>query len=378
MVDFLFPEDRGSPGLLLETIKDYKDANVPLYFAEIPNRCPPIYEELWTAFDTKEGPRIPPRLVPVPSEVDYGVVRQYPAVENSRPTAAFQIYNDLAARDRVPAASSPRTPIDDDRPLALLWPLRDPEPKAVSCQRPGFWQQLFPGLTTGKSIRDSQSPIFDRCPSYSTIFVDQLLTPNMTPDRYGKLEEYLSDRIVFYGASIAGASDVAFTPTHGRLPGVYLHAAALDNLLSFGHGYKSEKAGHWLIDSGLTFNGIQIGILALLIAGMLVFEDFVRARLGDDTAWKQISTAGRPIILKVSTVTWLVFQIASAAFIMICIAIGYFWLDFAPVNGVGLWVLLALISGLYEGFFVRLFVEAAPFHARRLAAAVKRRLGAAR
>ena len=38
---------------------------------------------------------------------------------------------------------------------------------------------------------------------------------------------------VFVGGAIAGTGDTVTSPVHGQLPGVYLHAMALDNLLSF-------------------------------------------------------------------------------------------------------------------------------------------------
>ncbi len=41
------------------------------------------------------------------------------------------------------------------------------------------------------------------------------------------------DRVVFYGGSLEGAQDKTYTPVNGLLPSVFVHAMALDNLITF-------------------------------------------------------------------------------------------------------------------------------------------------
>ncbi|MFO1425406.1 MAG: CHASE2 domain-containing protein [Steroidobacteraceae bacterium] len=53
--------------------------------------------------------------------------------------------------------------------------------------------------------------------------------------------ELLRGRAVLIGASIAGIPDYVATPVHGQLPGVLLHAMALDNLARDGANYPADR-----------------------------------------------------------------------------------------------------------------------------------------
>jgi CHASE2 domain-containing sensor protein len=380
MVDFLFPEERGPPVMLRESIADYQDSGTPLYFAEIPGRFPPITESLWSAFTKEVDNGTKPRFVPVPSLVEYGVVREYPAVDKEgKTTAAFQIYNDLLRHKPPYAALQERQPIEDDRPLTLLWPVDIPDLNKVymKCPKIGFWDKVLPGLKYGEHHADSERGVFEQCPTYSTIPVELLLTSHFDPNKHAQVREYLRNRIVFYGASITGASDIAFTATHGRLPGVYLHAAALDNLIALGRKYKSTESGHLLTEIRLNFECLQIALLALLIFGMLMFRHLLRDVTNSDTVFYAITTFDGFIFVRVRAILWILFEVTAALFVGACTAIAYFWLDFAPVNGFGLLALLLLVLGLHDRFDVRIIVEATPFHISKLSIGMIRRLGAA-
>ncbi len=52
----------------------------------------------------------------------------------------------------------------------------------------------------------------------------------------------LRDRLVMVGASITSTGDLVQSPVHGLIPGVYLHAMALDNLIYKGMDYDREPA----------------------------------------------------------------------------------------------------------------------------------------
>src|ERR1700730_4524243 len=53
-----------------------------------------------------------------------------------------------------------------------------------------------------------------------------------------QVEQVIRGKAVFYGASFLAAGDRVVSPTYQDLPGVYLHAMAYDNLVSFGEAYK--------------------------------------------------------------------------------------------------------------------------------------------
>jgi hypothetical protein len=52
------------------------------------------------------------------------------------------------------------------------------------------------------------------------------------------LSDFVADKFVFIGAQVPGYNDLINSPVHGLLPGVHLHAMALDNFLSYGANYK--------------------------------------------------------------------------------------------------------------------------------------------
>lgn len=58
---------------------------------------------------------------------------------------------------------------------------------------------------------------------------------------------------VFVGAAISGSGDMVVSPVHGQLPGVYLHAMALDNLLTFKGAPLTTSGWAWLPQVVLVF-----------------------------------------------------------------------------------------------------------------------------
>ena len=73
-------------------------------------------------------------------------------------------------------------------------------------------------------IRSLSRPL---CVYHRTIHASQL--DELTP---GELQEAFHDRTVLIGTSLRNSNDIVTSPLHDRIPGVYLHAMALDNLLN--------------------------------------------------------------------------------------------------------------------------------------------------
>jgi hypothetical protein len=70
------------------------------------------------------------------------------------------------------------------------------------------------------------------CEYHTTISANDILYPvNFSQER--RLRHVISDSYVLIGAKIQGIEDFVISPVNGKLPGVYNHAMALDNLLSF-------------------------------------------------------------------------------------------------------------------------------------------------
>ncbi|MDU1661953.1 MAG: ATP-binding protein, partial [Stenotrophomonas maltophilia] len=85
-----------------------------------------------------------------------------------------------------------------------------------------------------------------------------------SPEDQALVAGLLRDRLVMVGASITSTGDLVQSPVHGLIPGVYLHAMALDNLINKGMDYDREPANfprlnlHWV-------DVLELGLLALII-----------------------------------------------------------------------------------------------------------------
>ncbi len=90
-----------------------------------------------------------------------------------------------------------------------------------------------------------------QCPPIATLFASALLSPAEDASfglRNEELYDLMEGAFVFVGGNFRGGGDLMTTPLHTRLPGVYYHAVALDNLLAFeGHPkIRKEFRGHRL------------------------------------------------------------------------------------------------------------------------------------
>lgn len=223
VVDILFADARDDPSLdqLLFVIDRYQRFGVPLYFVGSSQLDPPVRQELLNA---------PARVIDGRIMLVDGMARQYPETvaclegegENC-PSLAVRVYEDLYETD-IPRAG------DDDTALELVWgvdthPINRKLIEEESFQCPedaGILTRLYRALV---DVDQLQSP----CPHTARIPAEALLRG--VPD--ADVEAALSGNIVLYGARLEGSDDVAYTPANGLLAAVFVHAMALDNLISF-------------------------------------------------------------------------------------------------------------------------------------------------
>lgn len=120
-------------------------------------------------------------------------------------------------------------------PLVIQWGSRFPQHSpARDCQgepSPPWlealalaWQDVSSGIDDSATQRERV-----RCPYALTLFEDQLDDPAQA--------ELLKGRAVVVGAALKSMPDWVQSPVHQKIPGAYLHAMALDNLLTWGTDY---------------------------------------------------------------------------------------------------------------------------------------------
>lgn len=120
-------------------------------------------------------------------------------------------------------------------PMAVQWgvhqsPLQAQVSDISDCKVPGLFDQLLQALFW-KLGSNAQA----NCAYNLTLNARDLEVTD--PDEQALLRQLLQGKQVLVGARIAGTGDVTQSPLHGKVPGVYLHAMALDNLINWGMGY---------------------------------------------------------------------------------------------------------------------------------------------
>src|SRR5579871_1591952 len=86
----------------------------------------------------------------------------------------------------------------------------------------GWGRRIYLAFFDATAVRSS-------CPYTGVIPVEALLQGREDPD----IDTLARNRIIFYGASLEGAQDKSFTPVNGLIANVFVHAMALDNLITF-------------------------------------------------------------------------------------------------------------------------------------------------
>ncbi|MFL9879180.1 CHASE2 domain-containing protein [Herbaspirillum rhizosphaerae] len=178
--------------------------------------------------------------------------------ENSReealPSAALAIYREAFGRQLHV----------EDNELALTWGLQpatyglrwlaaeDKENKQAQqesgnrlyCRQDFGVLELAPAIVKNWQHHDAEKPV---CVYHETLYASDLASSS--EEEEAVLKRLLEDRVVMVGAALSGGGDRVLSPLHGRIPGVYLHAMALDNLLTFGHRYPRDIHLEWSTSS---------------------------------------------------------------------------------------------------------------------------------
>ena len=147
---------------------------------------------------------------------------------------------------RLYAATCPsRTEV----PLSLIWAtqaaptnvetmvVRGPQGTLTPiCRGVWSWWEVLPGASLFFTLAAGY-PALPLCPYNQVIPVRALKGQGFSPE---ELHDALDGKIVLIGADLKAIGDNSFSPVHGRLPGVLVHAMALDNLISFDGQYREN------------------------------------------------------------------------------------------------------------------------------------------
>lgn len=276
MVDMLFVDAFvGKTGAFERAIRKYDAAQVPLLFAGVTgpkeiekplnSSMPmpavlaeqlsepdllPVTKALWVLAEELENVHVTSAFV---ERDEDGGLRRYPLQGSLRGigstgTAAAQLY----------ALETGEQPQPPEGWMSLLWSLNvdDVNRRWMNCKdiTDSIPLRALRAFWSPKTLRQD-------CPSTATVPAVELLIPSSARD--GDAKRMIEGNIVFYGAHVDG-SDTYVTPTNPSLPGIYIHAMALDNLLRMDGRYLQTEApfGPLRLDS----DGVSLLIGAPIIA----------------------------------------------------------------------------------------------------------------
>lgn len=318
MIDLLLRDRRRDDTLpqLERALERYQAAQIPVYVAAASTRPNAVRSEI--------APYVIP--VPVPKQADRydRAHREYPlllpAYGDNVETAALRIYTDLEGKSSLTDVELEQ---EFERPMQIVWGAIPPARQSewIACKPPppnartAAWRRVFGG----------QDSVQTNCYYSPTIIVDHLITQSSDP----RIKELVENRVVFYGAALLGIEDFVYPSTHTRLPGVFMHAMALDNLWTFGDHYMRQPGPNSQL---ARWRSVLEALVLGIYGAVLGLRDGVREKLrmrGGRTRSVLDSDVGT-----VAAMTTAALGIG----LIVSLAISY-WafhaLDMAPINWVG-------------------------------------------
>ena len=170
--------------------------------------------------------------------------------------------------------------------MDLIWGALPPRPRRsdTPCRPLSLFDSVF------RLAKDGPRALERDCPYSNTLSVYSLWNESSED-----VEALLKGKFVLYGGAFLGTDDWLRSPVHGTIPGVYLHAMALDNLLVFGgrykrvteHAFSREAAGVLFADALIICLGVA---WYLMIAHFRQIHSGHRANYGDSIVprWRMV------------------------------------------------------------------------------------------
>jgi len=377
MVDFVFPDERNdlTLGDLQTEIRNYKDKNIPLYFARAEGA-----NIDWIRSGLSDA-----TLTSIVNPLSDGVSRTYePCSRLSGGRSDCACEADGNTFQACPAEARPATPgspvaltaafelfgypkglkdgfdIRDAEPMEVVWSNRINEINDSWMRKRTPWGLEDLCLDIGSGFWDWLTRIFSRseqysfrqtCPYTTTVPAHGLFDAPNDP----KLREALSNKFVFYGADLTGLEDAVVPPTHVKLPGVYLHAMALDNLLTFDGRYKRSSVSMFGVNVRAQYvTAVVALVIALIVVAVARSKRFTKAQ-------KIKSGKARGVayfrVLWRRWGYWILFNLGSLAVILAVFYVLYDQFRLSPKNWLGYWGLLFALSSIAKGRLVEGFLR---------------------
>lgn len=265
----------------------------------------------------------------------------YPLHANGRHTAAYALYR--IARCEGDRRDNPDCIddqlLDDKSALSVRWGSAAAAPVLPSlvsevCQpAPAHWLGVL-GEMAGRAANGLFGADVhterQRCPYHRTLFAHELIYVDRhgTAEQKDALDRALRDKIVLFGVALSGLQDSVVSPVHGRLPGVMLHAMALDNLLVYGKDYVRAA------DDALAWLNAAVWLLLVLVLCVVLYLMEVRE-----------AASRAPCARRRRHSRLRIWGFGVVAVVAVSLA-SFFLLGYEPVNAIGFMALGAVVGQL--------------------------------
>jgi len=250
-LDFVFLDKRSREATetLRQAICNLREAKIEVYLAVLEPMTRPDPNEPWV-FQCAE--QVSAQMAPIYAAS--GVLTYahgFDVGDKFLPTAAFSM---AASKLQL----EPRAAQD----MEIIWGngVSELNQRWMSeCKRSGTWFSHLVSIFTNNASKMVKL----RCPYTQTITVAHLLGSSGDAD----VARVLENGAVFYGAAFNLTGDRVVSPVFEEMPGVYLHAMAYDNLVTFRNDYK--RAERELLIPSLTGRQISLPLTGVVDALLL-------------------------------------------------------------------------------------------------------------
>lgn len=258
-LDVLFLDDKPEREIasLVDAACRATDAGIPFYMATFA-RGPLSSNAEQRIFNARTSTGIP-CTIPVRSNVSPDSLDQSQWAYPLRPRVEDELDGNANLPDSVALSIYCRLyaatcPTRTEVPLSLIWAtkaaptnvetmvVRGPQGGSLTpvCRGVWNWWEVLPGANLFFTL--AGHPALPLCPYNQVIPVRAFKGQGFSTE---ELQDALGGKIVLIGADLKAIGDNSFSPLHGRLPGVLVHAMALDNLISFEGKYRENGEFEW-------------------------------------------------------------------------------------------------------------------------------------
>lgn len=330
---YMVSDNHGDPGLpgFLEALSGIVErGTMPLYLAEMPGfSADPVASQILPGIlatgvrRTLVGWQDSAANYPLMVDTRTGAVASKDSPDAMR-TAAADLYAAHLARL---GAELPFAPTEA-APMRVAWGMRD---AGTAPDQPVACRGLGERLAASLSIAGAALLVSDETRNDWTQLSRQFFHRDISAQDFvdwaenGVLANALRGKIVLVGADLDGIPDLFSSPVQGDVPGVHLHAMALDNLITLGPDYFREAPKPF----GERSQFDAEDLLELLVIGLAYFA-VAYTRGG---AWFQSQPLHRRALSLIG-----IFMVLSA--INLSLMATLIWLNFLPAN----WMAILAVS----------------------------------